>query len=434
MHKNKFIVSNGFNKYPLSDAATEFDKSASLKFFITGAYPLNILKKIIKFFSLNKLNFINRFFLRSVNIKDELVYSLFISDFIFFFGIFVKSKIENYFYFLKKLNFSEKILEYSSIRYQKKASKILKSNSLEINDVDVFFFRSGFGGESLITAKNLGLKTVCYQGGAHPKLEQYIIKNRGRLPTPDNFSEITSDIAKQVVLDLKNSDYIIAEGHWSKKTIIQSGIKENKVFEIIRGCSNQFMEILNKNKGAVTREKFEKSRKFKFLYVGALTQRKGIDILMDIFDKLDDTRIELTVGGEGLDREFLNRFNNFKNKKNVNYLGLLSYEKLAFEMLRNDIFIFPSTSEGVARVVNEACAAGMYPIISKNVGSFIKDNINGSLLDPSDIDAWVETIKDLINNPKKIEDASKINIDLSINKFNQDYYGKELLRIFSNLN
>ena len=103
-------------------------------------------------------------------------------------------------------------------------------------------------------------------------------------------------------------------------------------------------------------------------------------------------------------------------------------------MLRNDIFIFPSTSEGVARVVNEACAAGMYPIISKNVGSFIKDNINGSLLDPSDIDAWVETIKDLINNPKKIEDASKINIDLSINKFNQDYYGKELLRIFSNLN
>ena len=76
----------------------------------------------------------------------------------------------------------------------------------------------------------------------------------------------------------------------------------------------------------------------------------------------------------------------------------------------------------------------MYPIISKNVGSFIKDNINGSLLDPSDIDAWVETIKDLINNPKKIEDVSKINIDLSINKFNQDYYGKELLRIFSNLN
>ena len=91
MHKNKFIVSNGFNKYPLSDAATEFDKSASLKFFITGAYPLNILKKIIKFFSLNKLNFINRFFLRSVNIKDELVYSLFISDFIFFFGIFTLS-------------------------------------------------------------------------------------------------------------------------------------------------------------------------------------------------------------------------------------------------------------------------------------------------------------------------------------------------------
>ncbi len=434
MTKNKLIVSNGFNKYPLSDAATELDKGAYLKFFITGAYPLNILKKIIKFFSLNKFNFINRFCLRSANIKDELVYSLFISDFIFFFGIFLKSKVENYFHFLKKLKCSEKILEYSSIRYQKKTSEILKSNSLEITDVGIFFFRSGFGGESLITAKNLGLKTVCYQGGAHPRLEPYIIKNRGRLPTPDNFSNITSDIAKQVVLDLKNSDYIIAEGHWSKKTIIQSGIKENKVFEIIQGCTNQFIEILNKNKGMVTREKFEKNRKLKFLYAGALTQRKGVDILMDIFDKLDETQIELTVGGAGLDRKFLSRFNNFKNKKNVNYLGLLSYEKIAFEMLRNDVFIFPSTSEGVARVVNEACAAGMFPLISKNVGSFIKDRINGRLLDPSNIDIWVETIEDLINNPKKIEDGGKINTDLSINKFNQDYYGKELLRIFSNLN
>ena len=102
-------------------------------------------------------------------------------------------------------------------------------------------------------------------------------------------------------------------------------------------------------------------------------------------------------------------------------------------MMKNHIFIFPSTSEGVARVVNEACAAGMYPIISKNVGSFIEDGINGRLLDPANIDNWIVAIKDLIDNPEKIEETGKINLNLAKNKFNQNYFGKQLISIIDNL-
>ena len=164
--------------------------------------------------------------------------------------------------------------------------------------------------------------------------------------------------------------------------------------------------------------------------------RKGIDILMEIFEKLDIAYTELTIVGDakGIEDKFSKKFNSFIKKNNVKHFNYLTFEQVACEMLKNHIFIFPSTSEGVARVGNEACAAGMFPIISKNVGNFIEDNVNGRLLDPSNIGSWVEAIKDIINDPKKIEDAGQINMDLTKNKFNQDYFGKQLIRIFDNLN
>ncbi len=433
--QKKIIVSNGFSKYPLSDVAAELNEHHYLKLLITGAYPINSIKKIINRLSLDKINSIKRLYLRSTPLKDELINSLLIPELVYFFGVFIKNKFENFFEFLKKLQIGDKVIEYSFIHYQKSASKILKSNISNFKDVGIFFFRSGFGGKSLNVAKEMRMKTVCYHGGAHPMLEPYIIENRGKLPTINNFANITKGhFDNEVMEDLKNTDYIIAEGHWSKKTIIHSGINPEKVFEIISGCSNLFMDMIKKNKEKIIRDKFEKGKKLKLLYAGALTTRKGFDILMEIFEKLDISLVELTIIGGSIDDKFLNKFNSFKEKENVKYLGHLSYEKMACEMLKNHIFIFPSTSEGVARVVNESCAAGMFPLISTNIGGFVKNNVNGRLLDPSNIDSWVEAIKYLFNNPKIIENVSKINVDLSVNKFNQNYYGKQLMKIFDNLN
>ncbi len=46
--QKKIIVSNGFSKYPLSDVAAELNEHHYLKLLITGAYPINSIKKIIK--------------------------------------------------------------------------------------------------------------------------------------------------------------------------------------------------------------------------------------------------------------------------------------------------------------------------------------------------------------------------------------------------
>ena len=57
----------------------------------------------------------------------------------------------------------------------------------------------------------------------------------------------------------------------------------------MQGCSDLFIGLINKNKKKIIRDKFEKGKKLKLLFVGQLNQRKGIDILMEIFEKLDQS-------------------------------------------------------------------------------------------------------------------------------------------------
>ena len=90
------MVSNGFSKYPLADAASELNKYNTLKFLITGAYPSSLQKKIIKLLFLDKIHSIKRFYLRSANLKDGLVNSLLIPELIYFFGIFTKFRLEKF--------------------------------------------------------------------------------------------------------------------------------------------------------------------------------------------------------------------------------------------------------------------------------------------------------------------------------------------------
>ena len=102
MQKKKIIASNGFNKYPVSDAAAELNKYHVLKLLITGAYPSSLQKKIIKLLSLDKIHFVRRFYLRSTELKDELVNSLLFSELIYFLGIFIIVRLEFFFKSLRK--------------------------------------------------------------------------------------------------------------------------------------------------------------------------------------------------------------------------------------------------------------------------------------------------------------------------------------------
>lgn len=102
-------------------------------------------------------------------------------------------------------------------------------------------------------------------------------------------------------------------------------------------------------------------RKIKVLYVGGLSQRKGISYLFDAVSGLDD-KIELTVVGLGnIDKcPAL-----YKALKRVNYIPSLPHNEILKLMATHDVFVFPSLFEGFGLVITEAMSQGT-PVITTN--------------------------------------------------------------------
>jgi len=100
------------------------------------------------------------------------------------------------------------------------------------------------------------------------------------------------------------------------------------------------------------------SQKLRVLFVGSLSQRKGISYLLDAVNLLG-SRIELTLIG---------RTTGYcppleKALKTHHWIPSLPHYKILEEMQRHDVFVFPSLFEGFGLVILEAMSQGL-PVIT----------------------------------------------------------------------
>ncbi len=121
----------------------------------------------------------------------------------------------------------------------------------------------------------------------------------------------------------------------------------------------------------------------RLLYVGALTPRKGFDLLLEACLRHD---IELLVVGDGPLR---------REARTVEYVGQVPYHELPGWFERAGFLVVPSRADEWGVVVNEALAAGV-PVIgssfSQAVDELIVEGENGWRFEPRDVTALAEAI------------------------------------------
>lgn len=136
------------------------------------------------------------------------------------------------------------------------------------------------------------------------------------------------------------------------------------------------------------------------LYVGRLIPAKGVQDLLQAFSRLKAESVHLVIVGSGPYADTLKK--TAQGIQNVEFLGSLPPEQVAQQMLRADIVVNPSYSEGLPTAVLEGAMLGR-AIIATDVGGtrdIIIDGQSGFLIRPQDILSLTERIRTLVHNPE----------------------------------
>ncbi len=126
-----------------------------------------------------------------------------------------------------------------------------------------------------------------------------------------------------------------------------------------------------------------------FLYIGRYSEEKNLLRLLKAYGRLrrENYGWGLILVGNGSLKVNLARFIDQCSIKDVLLTGFKQKQDIPQYLAVSDTFILPSISEPWGLVVNEAMAAGLPLLISKNCGCYpdiVREGVNGFSFDPFD--------------------------------------------------
>jgi glycosyltransferase involved in cell wall biosynthesis len=145
-----------------------------------------------------------------------------------------------------------------------------------------------------------------------------------------------------------------------------------------------------------------KGKRIRFLFVGAMTQRKGLADLFAAFKQLNRSDVELVVlGSPVLPLEFyLREFPDFT------YESPRSHDLVKQVMLSCDVLVLPSIVEGRAMVQTEALSCGLPIVVTANAGAedLVEQGKTGFVMPIRDPAALAERLGWIADHPDWVID------------------------------
>lgn len=287
--------------------------------------------------------------------------------------------------------FAEKILRQRNEYFDAVVSKIVrKSRPRAVICYDSSALRT------FAAAREVGTLCILDQVIGHIKTGEKILSEERQLHP--EFADSIPGAAVEWALERCTmeaivADRVIAASEYVRDSLINNGVSASKIVLCQYG---------------VDTERFRPDvkvddRPFQILFVGQISQRKGIKYLLEAVKNLNLEKAELVLMGEviGSGKGLKPYEGLFKHIRHVPYSELPQYYQSA------DIFVYPSLHEGSALAIYEALASGLPVITTLNSGSVVRDGEEGFIVPIRDVEALAEKIEVLYRDRDLREQISQ---------------------------
>ena len=322
---------------------------------------------------------------------------------------------------LYKMNMLHPILEKNLSRWSHESHDMYAKKKLV--QADIFHGLSCHNLQAGRKAKKMGMRYVCDHGSSHIQFQKEIIEEECYLMGIKNISggKVDKRVLETEQLEYFESDHIFVASSFSKDSFIRKNILNTKISVIPYGVDlSDFYPVSSKV-----------DEKFRVIYVGALSIRKGIHYLVEAFKSANIKNSELfLIGKKCIETDELISNKNFDER--IKVTGILPRNEILKLLSTSSVFVLPSIEDGYGLVLLEAMACGLPVIATVNTGGpdCITDGVNGFIVPIRSSVCIEEKLLYLYENPEETKCMAE-NALASVSRANGwNEYGERVLDIY----
>lgn len=198
--------------------------------------------------------------------------------------------------------------------------------------------------------------------------------------------------------EIEQTQYFISPSKFVKDTLIYSGVSEESIGICPYGASF--------GDKSYSRDKRNGNQAIRAIYVGNVTEMKGIYYLLEAVMKIPKELLELTIVGAYDNSDGI--FNSYMDR--VKFTGRLLHSEVEKMLYESDIFVFPSLGDGFSLAVLEALSCGLPSIVTCNTGAAdaIIEGENGFVVPIQDSEVLYNKLMYFVNHKEVISRMSQL--------------------------
>jgi len=274
---------------------------------------------------------------------------------------------------------------------------------------------------SIKRAKLLGAVTVLERPNSHILTQKEILE--GEFYKFGIHKRVIDGLeVERNIEEYKLADYVIVPSEFARNSFKDQGFDMKKVFVLPYGVDSTKFKSREKPKD-----------KFRVLFVGQISLRKGVPYLLEAWKKLALKNAELVLVGKVFPEmnSILKQY--CQEMRNISVKGFVPYSKMSEEYNSVNLFVFPSLEEGSALVTYEAMACGLPVITTFNSGSQIREGKEGFVVPIRNFEIIAERMNYFYKNPNAIITMGNAGIKRA-KEFTWENYGKRLIKFYERIN